>query len=470
MGRPDATTRRVHAFRDDALGAHDATALAALVRAGSVSPAELTQAAIARAESVSELNAVAHPSYDAPRTSVDPDAEFFGVPSFVKDNGDVAGMPTNHGSEAFTAHPARRDGKYVSQFLTSGLTVLGKTRLPEFGFNATTEFMTTEPTRNPWDPDHSVGASSGGSAALVAAGAVPIAHANDGGGSIRIPAAAAGLVGLKPSRGRHRDDPVSAALLVRVISEGVLTRTVRDTANFHAALETHWRNPALPALGRVSGPSKRRLRIGIFIDGVDGAVTDVETRAAVLHTAEVLTGLGHRVVEVPLPVKDSFADDFVLYWGLLAMLATRTGRLLHGQFDKSRLDGLTIGLKRHYDRHFLGTAGAIRRLRRSTAETSAVFDDVDLLLSPVLGHTTPPLGHLSPTTPFEVLIDRLRDYVAFTPLDNVAGTPAMSLPLAMTATGMPIGVQLHAAHGAERTLLEVAFELEEAIGFPLIAG
>src|SRR3954470_2375827 len=234
--------KRVHAFGDDALGEHDAVALAELVRSGQVSGPELAAAAIERARAVDPaLHAVARELLDPPRHSSDATAGLHGVPTFVKDNTDLQGVPSNHGSEAFRARPARRDGVYTKQFLATGLSVIGKSRLPEFGFSATTEFQTEEPARNPWDTDFSVGASSGGSAALVAAGVVPIAHANDGGGSIRIPAACAGLVGLKPTRHRHIDGEQARHLPINMISEGVFTRSVRDTAAFFAAAEDHWR-------------------------------------------------------------------------------------------------------------------------------------------------------------------------------------------------------------------------------------
>src|SRR5512139_3873996 len=224
---------RVSAFTDDALGEDDAVGIAARIRSGEVSAAEVEAAAVARVRRVDPvLHAVAHAAYDRPRRSTDTGAALYGVPTFVKDNTDVVGMPSNHGSAAWTTRPAKRDGRYTRQYLSTGMTVLGKSRLPEFGFNATTEFMDEEPTRNPWNTGYSVGASSGGAAALVASGAVPVAHANDGGGSIRIPAAAAGLVGLKPSRGRHIAGEETRFLPVDIVSEGVVTRTVRDTAAF----------------------------------------------------------------------------------------------------------------------------------------------------------------------------------------------------------------------------------------------
>ncbi|BBX82386.1 amidase [Mycolicibacterium aubagnense] len=450
----------IHAFGDDALGDHDAVGLSRLVRDMQVSPDELAAAATARAQLVDPtLRAVACET--TPRHSTDPDAEFFGVPTFIKDNTDVAGLPTTHGSEAFTAGPAKKDGVYATQFLSAGMTLIGKTRMPEFGFNATTEYMTEEPVRNPWHTEYSVGASSGGSAALVAAGVVPIAHANDGGGSIRIPAACAGLVGLKPSRGRHRDGEQVSHLPINMISEGVLTRSVRDTATYLAACENHWRNPTLVPIGRVCGPAQRTLRIGVLFDSVTGESVDDATRAAVEDTAALLEAAGHVVEPITLPVTSQFADDFVQYWALLADLAVGTGRLiLDRSFDAGRADGLSLGLRAHHRRNLHRTPGALLRLRGVAAQYARMFARHEAVLSPVLSHTTPRIGHLSPTVDFPVLIDRLRRYVAYTPLNNIAGTPAISLPLHRSPDGLPVGVQLSAAYGDERTLLELAFLLE----------
>lgn len=453
---------RVHAFTDDALGDHDAVALARLVRDGQVSREELAAAAAARSRAVEDtLRAIAFDSRDEPRYGEDPDAPLFGVPTFVKDNTDVAGMPTNHGSEAYRAGPAKRDGAYTRQYRATGMTVLGKSRLPEFGFSASTEFMTEPPVRNPWHTDHTVGASSGGSAAMVAAGVVPIAHANDGGGSIRIPAACAGLVGLKPTRGRHVDGEQASHLPINMVSEGVVTRSVRDTAAFVAAAEDHWRNPTLPPIGLVTGPASRRLRIGLVLDSVTGSGVDEETRRTVEATAALLEKAGHVVEPVPLPITEQFAADFVQYWALLAELAVDTAKImLSRSFDTSRADGLTRGLRAFHRRNLHRTPGALRRLRRTLHDCAPMFARHEVVLSPTLAHTTPLLGHLSPTLPYDELIARLMNWVAYTPLNNIAGTPAISLPMGMSDAGLPIGVMLSTGPGDERTLLELAFLLE----------
>jgi amidase len=452
----------VHAFTDDALSDHDAVAVADLIRKGEISAREAVEAAIARAEKVEpELNAVVFAEYGRLEPST-VDGPLAGVPTYVKDNTDVRGMPTNHGTAAYVGKPAANDGPYARQYLSSGMTVLGKSRLPEFGLNASTEFADAEPTRNPWNPEYSPGASSGGSAALVASGVVPIAHANDGGGSIRIPAACCGLVGLKPSRGRHIDADQARSMPINLVSEGVVTRSVRDTATFVAAIERNWRNTALPPLGLVEGPADRRLRIGVLTATLGGVAADAETAAAVAETAARLEKMGHDVEPAVIPVGEEFVEDFVTYWGLLAFFASALGkRTFDKEFDSNRLDGFTKGLRATYRRRFYRTPVTLFRLSRVKHAYAGMLSKHDVVLSPVLAHSPPKLGHLSPNVPFDELLTRLRQYAAYTPLNNVAGTPAISLPTGVTATGLPIGVQISGAHGDERTLLELAFALEQ---------
>lgn len=456
----------LHAFGDDALGDLDGLSLASRIRDREVSRREVVEAALARLAKVDGLHAVQLLDAEGALAAAPVAGPFSGVPTFIKDNVDVAGWPTNMGSEAFTAKPAKRDSGSARTFLSTGVVPLGKSRLPEFGWSASTEFMTGEPVRNPWHTDYSAGASSGGSAALVAAGVVPLAHANDGGGSIRIPAAACGLVGLKPTRGRWAPDPLDRLQPVRVAVQGCLSRTVRDTAHVLAHTDTAGK---LPPIGLVEGPSPRRLRVGLVLEGTGGA-TDAETRAGVLATAELLTGLGHAVEEVELPADASFGDDFALYWGFLASFVATTGPRVFPGWDPARADALTTGAKAYFREHRKEFPAALRRLRASKARYAEGFQRHDLLLSPTLSHTTPEIGHLSPLVPFDELADRLRAYVGFTPLNNASGGPAISLPLAQTSDGRPLGIHFSAAHGDERTLLEIAYELEEARPFARITG
>lgn len=451
----------VHAFRDDALGEHDAVGLAAAIRRREVSPAEAARDARERVRAVDARLGAVQVHADSPAQPAGTGGAFAGVPTFIKDNTDYEGLPTGHGSAAFRPRAAPRHAPFTRQLLSSGVTVLGKTRLPEFGFSPTTEYDGAEPVRNPWNTGHSAGGSSGGSAALVAAGAVPIAHANDGGGSIRIPAACCGLVGLKPTRGRVVPSALTRQLPLDIISDGIVSRSVRDAAAFLAAAETYRRSPKLPPLGLVEGPSGRPLRIGFVLDSPNGVRSDAATRAAVMDTVATLGRLGHTVEPVELDMDPSFTDDFLTYWGMLSFLLGVTGRTLGADFDRHRMDGLSRGLREEYVGNWRRTPGVVRRLKRTREAYAAAFRGLDLVLSPVLAHTTPPIGHLSPTVPYAKLIERILAYVAFTPVDNVVGTPSVSVPTASATTdGLPIGVMFSARPGGERKLLEIAFELE----------
>ena len=251
----------VAAPRDDILGNLDAVGIARAIANGAFTAAEAVEAAIARIEAVeSRLNGVVCGRFDKAREearAVRPGGDggrLAGVPSAIKDNAELAGVPTRHGSRATPDGPASADSEITAQLKATGLIPVAKTALPEFGLTATTERTWGAPTRNPWNPEHSTGGSSGGSAALVAAGALPIAHGNDGGGSIRIPAACCGLVGLKPSAGRLRTVELAERMPIRIIVEGVLTRTVRDTAAFLAEAEKHYTDSSLPPVGDVRSP------------------------------------------------------------------------------------------------------------------------------------------------------------------------------------------------------------------------
>ncbi|WP_328392248.1 amidase [Nocardia sp. NBC_00416] len=465
-------TDRVHAFTDDALGEHDAVALAALIRTGAASPEEVAEAALARAEAVNpRLNAIAYRSPRPRYAEPDSSGVWFGVPAFVKDNADVAGMPSRFGSAAITPHPAAADDRFTAQLLSTGVTVLGKTTLPEFGFISSTEFETGEPTRNPWDTGRTVGGSSGGSAAMVAAGVVPVAHGNDGGGSLRIPAACAGLVSLKPSRFRHLDNAQARQLPIKLVSEGVLSRSVRDQAVYHAAAEKYWRNPKLPPIGTVEGPSARTLRIGLLTTSANGRQPDAATLAAVTATAAILESAGHTIEPMDSPVAPRLVEDFLQYWGFLAQMSGVTGKLSHGRsFDAARLDAFTKGLAASFRRRLLSTPGALYRLNKARADYDTVLTRYDAILSPVLTHATPELGYLRPGVPYDELIERVTNFVGYTPINNVTGSPSIAVPAGLTETGLPVGVMLSGAYGGERTLLELGFLLEAQAPFPRIAA
>jgi amidase len=456
---------RVHAFSDDVLAEHDGVELARLIETRQLSATEVVEAAIARAEAVNgKLNAIEIATYSRARREARQlplAGTFRGVPTFIKDNAELRGLRTRSGTRATAGKIAEHDGPFTSQYLAQGFSILGKSTLPEFGFNASTEFEGENPTRNPWNTDYSPGGSSGGSAALVAAGVVPIAHANDGGGSIRVPAACCGLVGLKPTRNRHLNNQAAASMPLNIVSEGVVSRSVRDTAAFITGLEKTYRSPKLPPIGQVEGPGTKKLRIGLVLDSITGVPTCAETRAVVEETGRLMEKMGHRVEIMPLPVPKSFMEDFTLYWAMLAYLIGTFGKFaVAPDFDSDRLDPFSKGLIAYYRKRFYKTPAMLYRMFRVEKEYAASFSGWDAVLSPVLGHVVPKLGHLQPDVPFDELYERLMRYVAFTPLNNAAGSPAISLPMGMCANGLPIGVQFQAAHGNERILLEIAFALE----------
>jgi len=256
---------------------------------------------------------------------------------------------------------------------------------------------------------------------------------------------------------------------VRIVSDGVVTRSVRDTAAFLREAEKVYRALHLPPVGEITRPGHQRLRVALNTAGLDRGA-DAEVTEQTLATARLLEELGHHVEEVEAPVDETFVSDFLLYWSLLALALLSGGRRQHGRtFDRSAHDNLTLGLARHAKRNLHRLPGAILRMRRAPARSAEFFRDYDVSLTPVLAHATPRLGHLDPTQDYETVIDRLMDWVAFTPLQNVTGDPAISLPLAQ-AQGLPLGMMLSAGAGREALLLELALELEEARPFASLAG
>lgn len=458
--------RTVVAAGDDALGTDDAMALARRLRAGEVCARELIEAARARLRAVEPaLSAtVCEVAAAAPGDAAAP---FAGVPTAIKDNTDLAGYPTRHGSRAVPHRPASQDAAIAVLLRRCGLVAMAKSRLSEFGLSPSCEYGAAPPVRNPWQPGCTAGGSSGGSAALVAAGVVPIAHANDGGGSIRIPASCCGLVGLKPSRGRLPDPPAARLLPLNIVAEGVVTRSVRDTAAFLHAAEALHPAPGLPPIGQVTGPGRGRLRVGLVDRLPDGDLVDAQCREALGQVADRLADLGHEVVVVGQIADQRMADDFLLYWSMLAGALARFGaRLVAPGFDAQRLEPFTLALAAHCRRHLRRLPAALWRLSRWHRRYHRLFDQVDLVMSPTLGHPPPPLGHFSPTLPFELLAHRLRRWCAFTPAQNVSGAPGISLPLGCSREGLPIGIHFGAPLGGERRLLELAFELEREMPWP----
>jgi amidase len=462
---------RLHAYADDALGELDGVGLAAALADGRTSIPEVVDAAIARSERVSgPLGALAVECYDRARAEARaPRGGFFaGIPTLIKDNVDLAGLPTQQGSDAFVSPPARRDGDFARMLLATGLVPIAKSQLSEFGFSGAAEHPRLGPVRSPWSLAHSAGASSAGTGALVAAGVVPLAHGNDGGGSIRIPAAINGLVGLKPTRGRLAQDAMFRQMPVRIVSDGVLTRSVRDTAAFFREAEKVYRNLELAPLGDLTRPARARRTVAVVTEGI-GVHASPEVEALTLETAALLERLGHHVELIEQPIPRSFADDFLLYWASLASLIVASGRVQHGRsWDRSKLDNLTLGLDRHCRRNLHRLPGATRSIRRSGRLADELHARHDVVLTPTLARETPEVGWLDPMQDYDTIMGRLLEWVAYTPLQNATGAPAISLPLATTAAGLPQGMMLAAGLGHEALLIELAYELEEAEPWPLL--
>jgi amidase len=452
----------------------DATALAARIRAGEISATEAVETAIRRCEALQgTLNIIVNSDFDRAldKARLSPagpsNGPFWGVPFLVKDIIDYKGLPTRSGSQSMRlAPPAAFQAPNCNAFDRAGLIVLGKSATPEFAFLPTTEPIATGLTRNPWDLGRSCGGSSGGSSVAVAAGVVPAAHATDGGGSIRIPASHCGLFGLKPSRGRIADFEGKAGI-TDVGVEHVVTRSVRDSAALFALTEDAGPKASFPPVGLVGGPSKTRLRIGVLLENGMGHSPTPDVAAAHDHAVKLVTGLGHHVEVTHLPYDGGqFIQDFLLLWANGAVqFAGRAAATLRRQPDERDLEPFSLGLVEMAKKAGPQALGpALQRLGANALAYDTWFPShqFDVVLSPVLSSGPPPLGEIGPSVPFDTLIGRLVEYVGYTPIHNLAGAPAMSVPLYWTDAGLPIGTMFAARAGRERTLFELAYELETA--------
>lgn len=452
----------------DALGDSDATGLAGKIRDGEITAAEALEAAIARAERVNpQLNFIAAPTYDyARQRAAGPlSGSFAGVPTLIKDLMPVTGLPTHYGCRGFANHVADAQPPYMDALLASGLVPFGKSTTPEFGLTATTEPLLGGPTLNPWDVSRSCGGSSGGAAVAVAARVTPVAHGSDGGGSIRIPSSCNGLFGLKVSRRRGLPG-LEPDLAMSISVNGCISRSVRDSAAWLAATERNGEAATFAPVGLVEGPSTERLRILVNIPDTRGREPDPQVRAAIEDAAELCRGLGHEVREGAIANIDgeAFTRDFIMLWAAGAAEAVNAVAAgAQGQPIEELLEPLTLDLARHYAAN--GPAAldaAIRGLLGVEARYAEAFADFDVMLTPVLSKPPLPLGEIAPTLGMDVGFTRVLDYVGYTPLQNVAGAPAISAPLAWSREGLPIGAHFSAAKGQERRLLELAYELEQA--------
>jgi amidase len=465
----------------DDLARLDATASAELVRKKEISPSELVDAAIGRIEQRNdEINAVVTTLFDKARAAAAgplPEGPFRGVPFLLKDlDGFSAGDPFHAGMLALkrAGYTAPHSSYLTRKYAAAGLVVLGRTNTPELGLNVTTEPVSYGPTRNPWNLDHSSGGSSGGSAAAVAAGMVPAAHASDGGGSIRIPASECGLVGLKPSRGRMSLGPEYGEYWQGLVNSHVVSRSVRDSAALLDATAGPMPGdpytappPARPFAAEV-GADPGRLRVGLMTRTPQGGPPcDPECSAAVERTGALLESLGHHV-EVAHP---DALDEYELSQRAFATLVgcwTAKGLASWGAVLGRELgaEDVEVGtwVLAEAGRvvtapDYLATVEEMHAWSRRVARWWA--DGFDLLVTPTIAAPPPRIGELASGS--ESATDKIFALIPFTPQFNLTGQPAVSLPLASHAAGLPLGVQLVAAYAREDRLIQVAAQLQRPL-------
>jgi amidase len=460
----------------DELAVLDATAQAALVTRGEVTPRELVERAVVRIQRLNpQLNAVIHPLFEKALDSLAGDAipagPFHGVPFLVKDAVcHTAGDPYHLGMRALKehGHVATRDTELARRFRAAGFVFVGKTNTPELAMSVTTEPLAYGATHNPWNPEHSSGGSSGGSAAAVAAGLVPVAHANDMGGSIRIPAGHCGLVGLKPSRARTSLAPAFGEFWGPLTHEHVLTRSVRDCAAVLDAIsgpalgDPYTAPPPPVPFAEAANRDPAPLRVAL-LESVPERAIDPAADAAVTEAARLLESLGHQVEPVSLGALDTPA---VGPWitAALARDLDRWGEVLGrplGGDDVEPVNWLLAEMGRALDgARFVAMAEAAWLWSRELQQPFG--QGFDVLLTPTSPLPPPPLGWAAPDVPQAELLDRLGRVTLFTMPFDVTGQPAISLPLHQDPNGLPIGVQLVGAAWREDQLLSLAGQIERA--------
>jgi Asp-tRNA(Asn)/Glu-tRNA(Gln) amidotransferase A subunit family amidase len=456
---------------------YDGLGLAELVRTREVAATEILEAAVARIERLNPtLNAVVTKVYDEARSeaqALDAKAPFAGVPFLLKDLGGAqAGVPLSAGSRFFAHAPAPADAEIVKRHKRAGLMILGRTNTPEFGLSATTEPVLFGPTRNPWDPRRTAGGSSGGSAAAVAARMVPLAHASDGGGSIRIPAACCGLFGLKTTRNRNTLAPYAGESLAGCSVEHVVSRSVRDSA---AALDAtagpapgdpyFAPPPARPFLAEVGAPPGR-LRIALTTKAFGGAPVHPDCVAATEAAARLCEELGH-IVEQAAPAFDVEGLDAnynrIFAVGATANIQLRAraiGKELNAEaFERVTWAMVEMGRSISAPDYVM----MVNRLHGISREIAGFFETYDALLTPTLAEPPVELGVLDMMSEdLAAYTERLWRFTPFTYAFNVTGQPAMSVPLSWNAAGLPIGVHFVGRYGDEATLFRLAAQLEQA--------
>ncbi len=454
----------------------DATAQAELVRTGEVSAKELVEAAIARVEALNpQLDAVTWTRYDEARTEAagEPTGPFAGVPMLLKDLGcSVAGEPLTFGLGPLRGFRWPVTSYLAEQFRTAGFVNLGRSNVPEMGTTVTTEAKSFAPARNPWNPEHSTGGSSGGAAAAVASGMVPIAHASDGGGSIRIPASECGLVGLKPTRGRVSKGPLGSEGWAGGSIDGVLTRTVRDAAAGLDAISAAMAGepyyaPALPGpLAAEVGNDPGQLRIG-FLDRAPGDyyLNDPECTAAVSTATKLFESLGHHVEPGgPTAMFDpEFGKHFVTVIAAdTALFFREVEHLLGKPISADEVEPRNARYRQAGDSidapTYIAARAGIGMWARRMADW---WTSYDVLVTPTLAAPPPRLGWFTEEGP-DREGPRIASFSPYTAPYNMTGQPAISLPLHWTPDGLPVGVQLVAAYGREDLLVRLAAQLETA--------
>jgi len=455
---------------------HDAIALAERIRQKEISAAEAQQCAREAAAALNpRINAVIE-LFDAPLAH-DPQGPFAGVPFLIKDVMlHAEGVRSELGSHLAAGIVAPADSALMRRFRHAGFAAMGRTHTPEFGFNATTESAFGGATRNPWNPAHSAGGSSGGAAAAVAAGIVPIAHANDGGGSIRIPAAACGLVGLKPSRGRISTGPDHGLPLMGLGIEGVVCRSVRDAAAALDAMQGPelgdpflMAPPVQPYAQAIQSPP-RQLRIAVATQFPGAKPAEQPCIDAVEATALTLAGLGHAVEwATPSYEHEAFLSATRTLWSsFLAAGLVGLAQMRQMSLDKAlgQVQACTRATVEHGLRlSALDVELAMAQMNAVSRAVAPFFARYDILLTPTLRTLPVPLGYFNqddPSRDAQGFFDHLFEYVPYPALFNFTGQPAISLPLAM-AGDLPVGVHCVAPMGDEATLLQLAAQLEQAI-------
>jgi Asp-tRNA(Asn)/Glu-tRNA(Gln) amidotransferase A subunit family amidase len=464
--------------RASPLDTHDALGLAELIRKRKLSPSEVLEEALARADLLNpRFNFMAQQHYDLARAAIArglPQGPFTGVPWLLKDlNTYIAGEVTENGSRFYRGYRPNVTSELVLRAQRAGFVIFGKTTTPEFGLTGTTENKLTGDTRNPWNPDHTVGGSSGGAAAAVAAGVIPVAHATDGGGSIRIPASCCGLFGMKPSRGRIPMGPPRTEGWGGLSVHHVLTRTVRDSAAIMDA--THGIEPGsrytapTPAESFLSqvGKKPRALRIALMLKPISGSRVDPEVAEAARAAARLCESLGHHVDEA-VPKLDAAAlgaASFVLSASSIAA----------DVLDRAKLSGLIPGpdllepITLAFFDYGQKTSGMDFARANSTMQTAAIemavfMSNYDVILSPTVAAPPPKLGWISLSTDLDFTQwgQRIATFSPFAQLANMTGQPAMSVPLAMSSAGLPIGVMFTGRYADEALLFRLAGQLERA--------